>query len=69
MTEDFREIKDVVEVKDDTTEDATIVLFSLIVAIGCAVNGLTFGEQICSWFGKNAETIEQVATTAKIAIS
>ena len=48
---------------------ATIVLFSLIVAIGCAVNGLTFGEQICSWFGKNAETIEQVATTAKIAIS
>ena len=48
---------------------ATIVLFSLIVAIGCAVNGLTFGEQICSWFGKNAETIEQAATTAKIAIS
>ena len=48
---------------------ATIVLFSLIVAIGCAANGLTFGEQICSWFGKNAETIEQVATTAKIAIS
>ena len=48
---------------------ATIVLFSLIVAIGCAVNGLTFGEQICSWFGKNAEAIEQVATTAKIAIS
>ena len=48
---------------------ATIVLFSVIVAIGCAVNGLTFGEQICSWFGKNAETIEQVATTAKIAIS
>ena len=48
---------------------ATIVLFSLIVAIGCAFNGLTFGEQICAWFGKNAEAIEQAAATAKIAIS
>lgn len=48
----------------------TIVLFSLIVAIGCAVNGVTFGEQICLWFGKSAETIEQVAeTTAQITIS
>jgi len=49
---------------------ATIVVFSLIVAIGCAINGLTFGEQICAWFGNNAENIEQVAeATAKIAIS
>ena len=48
---------------------ATIVISCLIIAIGCAVNGLTFGEQVCAWFGKNAETIEQVATTAKITIS
>lgn len=37
----------------------------LSVAIGCAVNGLGFGEQICEWFGNNApaigETVEQVA--------
>lgn len=48
---------------------ATIVVFSLIVAIGCAINGLTFGEQICAWFGKSAETIDQVAgATAKITM-
>lgn len=47
----------------------TIVLFSLIVAIGCAVNGVTFGEQICLWFGKSSKTIEQVAgATAKITM-
>lgn len=42
-----------------------ILLFSLAVAIGCSVNGLTFGEQVCEWFGGNAGTIvdsaEQVA--------
>ena len=49
---------------------ATVVLFSLIVAIGCAANGLTFGEQIGVWFGNNAENVEQVAdAAAKIAIS
>lgn len=47
----------------------TIVLFSLIVAIGCAINGVTFGEQICLWFGKSASAIEQVAdATAKITM-
>ena len=30
-----------------------IVWFSLIVIIGCSVNGLTFGEQVCEWFGGN----------------
>lgn len=34
-----------------------IALFSLIVVIGCSVNGLTFGEQVCEWFGGNAGTI------------
>lgn len=42
-----------------------ISLFSLVVVIGCSVNGLTFGEQVCEWFGGNAgsiaESAEQVA--------
>ena len=42
-----------------------IALFSLIVVIGCSVNGLTFGEQVCEWFGGSAGTVvdsaEQVA--------
>ena len=42
-----------------------IALFSLAVVIGCSVNGLTFGEQVCEWFGGNSGTItdavEQVA--------
>lgn len=44
-----------------------IALFSLIVVIGCSVNGLTFGEQVCEWFGANAETI--VETTEQVAES
>ena len=47
-----------------------ILIIGLIVAIGCAVNGVTFGEQICLWFGNHKEVIEQIAdTTAQIAIS
>ena len=38
-----------------------IALFSLVVVVGCSVNGLTFGEQICEWFGANAETITESA--------
>jgi len=34
-----------------------IALFCLIISIGCAINGLTFGEQICEWFGSNASEI------------
>ena len=44
-----------------------ILLFCLIVVIGCSVNGLTFGEQITSWFGHHTqeivETAEEVAET------
>lgn len=40
-------------------------IFCITVGIGCAVNGLTFGQQVCEWFGTNApvieETVEQVA--------
>lgn len=44
-----------------------VAIFCITVGIGCAVNGLTFGEQICEWFGTNApvieEAVEQVAET------
>lgn len=44
-----------------------VAIFCITVGIGCAVNGLTFGEQICEWFGSNApaieEAVEQVAET------
>ncbi len=35
----------------------TIVLFCTIVGIASAVNDITFGEQICQWFGKTAEVV------------
>ena len=45
-----------------------VALFCLITAIGCAVNGLTFGQQITSLFGEVApvvdQTVEQVADAA-----
>ena len=31
-----------------------------IVGIGCAVNGLTFSEQIVEWFSNNSSAIENV---------
>ena len=44
-----------------------VAIFCITVGIGCAVNGLTFGEQIVEWFGTNApvieEAVEQVAET------
>lgn len=45
-----------------------VALYCLITAIGCAVNGLTFGQQITSWFGEASpvidQTVEQVAEAA-----
>lgn len=38
----------------------TVAIFCIAVGIGCAVNGLTFGEQITQWFGSNAPVIEDV---------
>ena len=46
-----------------------ILLFSLAVAIGCSVNGLTFGEQVCEWFGGNAGTIADSAEQVAEAIA
>ena len=46
-----------------------IAIFSLIVVIGCSVNGLTFGEQVCQWFGGNAGTIADSAEQVAEAIA
>ena len=40
---------------------ATIALFCLAIAIGCAVNGVTFGQQICEWFGGCTLVIQDTA--------
>lgn len=40
-----------------------MLLIGLVIAIGCAVNGLHFGEQICAWFGGNSALLEQAAGT------
>ena len=46
---------------------SAVAIFCVAVGIGCAVNGLTFGQQICEWFGTSApvieEAVEQVAET------
>jgi len=51
---------------------ATIGIYCLTVAIGCAVNGLTFGQQITSWFGSAMpiieNTTEAVGTVAQNAV-
>lgn len=39
-------------------------IFCLAVGIGCAVNGVTFGQQIVNWFGGAKEVVEEVADTA-----
>lgn len=46
-------------------------IFCLVVGIGCAVNGVTFGQQIVNWFGSSTSTGEKIAeeiteTTAMI---
>ncbi len=49
-----------------------VALFCLIVVIACSVNGLTFSEQICEWFGSNApvieETVEQVTEQTSMTL-
>lgn len=34
-------------------------IFCVAVAIGCAVNGISFGAQIAQWFGQSATTVGQ----------
>ncbi len=40
-----------------------VVGVCLAVGIGCAINGLTFSQQITEWFG----TAKEVATTVETA--
>lgn len=37
-----------------------IVVFVIAVAIGCAINGITFIEQIIAWFAPSFELIKKV---------
>ena len=37
-----------------------VALFCLTIVIACSVNGLTFGEQICEWFGGNLSIASKV---------
>lgn len=44
-----------------------VAIFCLVVGVGCAVHGVTFGQQIVDWFGKTAAAADDVAqTTAMI---
>lgn len=50
-----------------------VALFCLAVLIACSVNGLTFGEQVCEWFGNNSavieDTIEQVTMQSHLTLN
>ena len=46
-----------------------VAIFCVTVGIGCAVNGLTFGEQICEWFGSNAPAIEEAVEQVAEAVT
>ena len=41
-----------------------VLLFCLIVVIGCSVNGVTFSEQIVNWFGGTPKATETIVDTA-----
>ena len=36
-------------------------IFCVTVAIGCAINGISFGQQITQWFGEVAPAIKDAA--------
>lgn len=41
---------------------AAVAILCIVISVGCAVNGITFGEQIVNWFGsapKN-EAVENI---------
>jgi len=39
-----------------------IAVFCLAVIIGCSVNGVTFGQQVCNWFGGAEETAANIVS-------
>lgn len=45
-----------------------VMLFCLIVVIACSVNGLTFSEQICEWFGSSTPAIEATEKQMSLTI-
>lgn len=40
-----------------------VAIFCLIVGIGCAVNGVTFGQQIADWFSTAKPAVDTGAET------
>jgi len=40
-----------------------IALFCLVIGVGCAINGVTFGQQIVNWFGPASQVAEVVDET------
>lgn len=40
-----------------------VALFCIVVGIGCAINGVTFGQQIVNWFGTSAPVVDEVVET------
>lgn len=46
-----------------------VLLFCEVVVIACSINGLTFGEQICSWFAPHkAQQTKALIGTMKTLI-
>ena len=39
-----------------------VAIFCITVGIGCAVNGVTFGQQIADWFGSSgaSDIVEEI---------
>lgn len=35
-----------------------VTIFCITVGIGCAVNGVTFGQQIANWFGTAKSAVD-----------
>lgn len=44
-------------------------IFCVAVGIGCAVNGVTFGQQIVNWFGGSAEEVVETVETAAALVA
>lgn len=40
-----------------------VALFCIVVGIGCAINGVTFGQQIVNWFGTSAPVVDETVET------
>lgn len=38
-----------------------VAIFCVVVGIGCACNGVTFGQQIADWFGSAKPVVDDVA--------